>query len=281
MKYEIIGGDSRFYHLAKLLENAGNEALCFGLEKAEDDIEKSGGIEKADCYILPLPVEKGQGILNAPLSERSLNVHEILFDIPDGSLVLAGKIGDKLKNCPECRGIELYDYMQRPNFTVGNAALTAEAALWLLMNECDTALYGKSALIIGYGRIGRILAHRLKAMNMNVGIMSRNPEVRAITGALGYKPLSPRENISGFDMVINTAPAPVLPEGALSALEKDAYLLELASAPGGISRAEAAEFGLKYIAAPGLPGRYSPKSAAKLIFDSVTEILKERENGKV
>lgn len=281
MKYEIIGGDSRLFYLAKLLEDEGNEVVCYGLEKAEDDIKKCGGIENADCYILPLPIEKRAGVLNAPLSEIELNVHEILFDIPDGSLVLAGKIGSKLKNSSECRGLEMYDYMQRPDFIVGNAALTAEAALWLLMNECETALYGKNVLVIGYGRIGRILAHRLKAMNMNVGVMSRNPEVRAIAGALGFRPLSPKENISGFELVINTAPGPVLPEGALSALEKEACLVELASAPGGISRAEAAEFGLKYIAAPGLPGKYSPKSAAKLILKSVTEIIKERENGKV
>lgn len=280
MKYEIIGGDSRFYRLAKLLEKAGNEVSCWGLEKAADDIKKCDGIESADCYILPLPVEKRAGELNAPLSETEKSVHEILFDIPDGSLVLAGKMSTKLRNSSECRGLEIYDYMQRTNFTVGNAALTAEAALWLLMNECETALCGKKVLVIGYGRIGRILAHRLKAMNMNVGVMSRNPEQRAIAGAIGFRALSPKENISGYDFVINTAPGAVLPEGALSALEKDACVMELASAPGGIGRAEAAEFGLKYIAAPGLPGRYSPESAAKLIFDSITEIIKERENGK-
>ena len=281
MKYEIIGGDERFYYLAKCLENEGNKVVCFGLEKAENDIKKTDGIENADCYILPLPVEKSGGVLNAPLSENEKSVHEILFDIPDGSLVLGGKISSKLKNSSECRGLELHDYMQRPNFTVGNAALTAEAALWLLMNGCETALYGKSALVIGYGRIGRILAQRLRAMNMNVGIMSRNPEVRAIAGAIGFKPVSPRENISGFDFVINTAPGPVLPVGALSALDENAILLELASAPGGLDRAEAVEFGLDFIAAPGLPGKYSPKSAAELIFNSVKEILKERENEKM
>lgn len=280
MKYEIIGGDERFLCLAKRLEKEGNEVVCFGFERAEGDVEKCGEIINADCYILPLPVEKC-GALNAPFSETEKSIHEVLFDIPDGGLVMGGKISGNLRNSSECRGLELYDYMQRPDFIVGNAALTAEAALWLLMNECETALYGKKVLIIGYGRIGRILAQRLKAMKTKLGVMSRNPEVRALAGALGYTPLSPRENISGYDVVINTAPGQVLPEGAFSALEKDALLLELASAPGGLSRAEAAEFGLKFIAAPGLPARYSPESAAGLIYDSINEILKERENGKV
>lgn len=280
MKYQIIGGDERFCLLADLLGRGGNEVCTYALEKAEG-IRKSEGIEDADCYILPLPVEKSGGVLNAPFSEGEKSVHEILFDIPDGALVLGGKISGKLKNSDQCRGLEMYDYMQRPGFIVGNAALTAEAAIWLLMNEMDTALYGKSVLVIGYGRIGRILSQRLKAMNMKVGVMSRNPEVRAIAGALGYRPVSPRENIGGFHIVINTAPGSVLPDGALSALEKDAVLMELASAPGGISRAEAAEFGLKYVEGPGLPGKYSPKSAAELIYNEVNEILKERENGKI
>lgn len=282
MKYEIIGGDERLYHLAKQLEAEGNEVVCMGLEKAENDIKKCGGIEKADCYILPVPVEgKRAGMLNAVLSDREINLHEILFDIPDGSLVLGGKISGRIRNSSECRGLELYDYMQRPGFTVGNAALTAEAALWLLMNESGQSLYGKKALIIGFGRIGRILSQRLRGMNMEVGVLSRNPEARAIAEALGYKRVSPKERIGGYDFVINTAPGPVLREGALSELKKDAILVELASAPGGIDRAEAAEQGLKFISAPGLPGRYSPKSAAKLIMQSVAEIIKERENGKV
>lgn len=271
MKFQIIGGDLRSVELAKLLESAGNEVTAFALDKSEG-IEKSAEIESADCYILPLPAEgKTAGKLNAPLSEEEYSLSDILFDIPDGSLVLGGK----LKNCPECRGLRMCDYMQRPSFIIGNAALTAEAAIWLLMNERNTALYGKCALVIGYGRIGRILSQRLRALNMHVAVMSRNPEVRAIAGALGYLPVSPKESIGSFDIVINTAPGPVLPEGALSKLKTDCVLLELASLPGGLDKAEAERNGLRYIAAPGLPGRYSPKSAAALVFAAVTEILEE------
>lgn len=276
MKFQIIGGDLRSVELAKLLGDAGNEVTCFAIDKAEG-IEKSSEIENADCYILPLPAEgKMTGKLNAPLAENEYTLSDIIFDIPDGSLV----IGGKLKNCIECRGLRMHDCMQRPSFVIGNAALTAEAAIWLLMNELDTALYGKRALVIGYGRIGRILSQRLKAMNVQVGVTSRNPEARAIAGALGYSPVSPKESIGGFDIVINTAPGPVLPEGALSGLKKDCLLLELASAPGGLDKSEAERNALRYIAAPGLPGRYSPRSAAALVFAAVTEIMKEYENGK-
>lgn len=276
MKFEIIGGDLRAVMLAKLLKSGGNEVCGFALDKAEG-IEKCAEISVADCYILPLPVEgKKAGVLNAPLSDKEYPVHEILFDIPDGSVVFGGRIKDEAL----LRGLEMYDFMKSAAFVVGNAALTAEGAQWLLMNECDAALYGKRALIIGYGRIGRILAQRIKAMNVSVGIMSRNDEVRVLAGALGYLPVSPRDDIGGFDIVINTAPGRVLPEGAFSMLGKDCLLLELASAPGGLDRAEAEREKLRFIAAPGLPGRYSPYSAAKLMYEAVEEVLKEREYGK-
>ena len=276
MKFQIIGGDLRAVCLAKQLEGERNEVTAFALDKAEG-IKKIGDIEKADCYVLPLPVEgRKAGKLNAPLSDREHSLSDILFDIPDGSLVLGGK----MKSLTGCRGLEMHDYMQRPSFIIGNAALTAEAAIWLLMNELETALYGKRVLVIGYGRIGRILSSRLKAMNVHVGVMSRNPDARAIAGALGYSPVSPKEGIDGFDLIINTAPGPVLPEGALAQLKKDCVLLELASSPGGIDKAEAERNGRRFIAAPGLPGKYSPQSAAELIYEAITEILKERENGK-
>ena len=80
-------------------------------------------------------------------------------------------------------------------------------------------------------------------------------------------------SMSSFDAVINTAPAQVL--GELSALRDGCILLELASAPGGLDPQAAQDGGMRYISAPGLPGKYAPVSAARLIYGAVTNIFKE------
>ena len=81
---------------------------------------------------------------------------------------------------------------------------------------------------------------------------------------------------SPFDAVINTAPAMVIP--SMEALKKSCLLLELASAPGGIDRERAEQLGLRCIAAPGLPGRYAPISAAGLIHEAIRNILMEEKH---
>ena len=61
----------------------------------------------------------------------------------------------------------------------------------------------------------------------------------------------------------------MLTEPLLSLVRKDALLLELASAPGGIDAAAAHERGLRYIRAPGLPAKYAPERAAVILRDAV------------
>ena len=60
----------------------------------------------------------------------------------------------------------------------------------------------------------------------------------------------------------------------MAMLPKGALLMELASAPGGFDPESAVEHHLKVCYAPGLPGKYCPETAAKIIGDY---ILKEMD----
>ena len=54
----------------------------------------------------------------------------------------------------------------------------------------------------------------------------------------------------------------------------DTVLLELASVPGGFDLDAVTEFGLHYVNGQGLPGKYAPRAAGKLIADYVIDTLK-------
>ena len=77
--------------------------------------------------------------------------------------------------------------------------------------------------------------------------------------------------------MINTVPARVLSDALLCCLPGDALLLELASPPGGFDPQLAQNIGLRALAAPGLPGRSAPASAAALIRQTAAQILSEQE----
>lgn len=161
-------------------------------------------------------------------------------------------------------------YTRREEYQIAIARLTAEGAIALLRPE--TGLSGAHILLLGYGRIARLLARELQKAGALVTAAARSGEQRAWAEAEGIEAL-PLDALSGaldrFDVIIGTIPAPVLTEPLLALVRKDALLLELASAPGGIDAAAAHERGLRYIRAPGLPAKYAPERAAVILRDAV------------
>ena len=161
-------------------------------------------------------------------------------------------------------------YAPREEYQIAIARLTAEGAIALLRPE--TGLSGAHILLLGYGRIARLLARELQKAGALVTAAARSGEQRAWAEAEGIEAL-PLDALSGaldrFDVIIGTIPAPVLTEPLLALVRKDALLLELASAPGGIDAAAAHERGLRYIRAPGLPAKYAPERAAVILRDAV------------
>lgn len=161
-------------------------------------------------------------------------------------------------------------YARREEYQIAIARLTAEGAIALLRPE--TGLSGAHILLLGYGRIARLLARELQKAGALVTAAARSSEQRAWAEAEGIEAL-PLDALSGaldrFDVIIGTIPAPVLTEPLLALVRKDALLLELASAPGGIDAAAAHERGLRYIRAPGLPAKYAPERAAVILRDAV------------
>lgn len=161
-------------------------------------------------------------------------------------------------------------YARREEYQIAIARLTAEGAIALLRPE--TGLSSAHILLLGYGRIARLLARELQKAGALVTAAARSGEQRAWAEAEGIEAL-PLDALSGaldrFDVIIGTIPAPVLTEPLLALVRKDALLLELASAPGGIDAAAAHERGLRYIRAPGLPAKYAPERAAVILRDAV------------
>lgn len=159
----------------------------------------------------------------------------------------------------EKRGVP---YWNDPVYIVENAALTAEGAAELVMRRLPGAVLGASILIVGYGRIGSMLADRLALLGASVTVAARRPESRAEARARGHRAVDVTELPADPDAVINTVPAPILSGDFGGAL-----CVELASAPGGW-----ADF-TPVLRAHGLPGLYAPRAAADVMADAVYRVM--------
>lgn len=282
MKFAVIGGDLRFAEICSLLEDMGHDVAPFALELAEGircvpTVELAA--RGADCVILPMPLCAQRGLLNAPLCAQEYGIEEIINKLDPRSLICAGRVDEDSRALAEARGLNLMDYLKREELAVYNAAATAEGALALIMQNTAITLWRSRVLVIGFGRIGKLLASKLKALGALVSVSSRSYGDMAWCEALGYEVEDTRAlsgRLSDFDIVVNTVPAQVLSDSRLAELKPDALCLDLASKPGGVDFAAAAQRGVKAIWALSLPGEAAPRSAAAIILDTVGNMIAER-----
>lgn len=73
----------------------------------------------------------------------------------------------------------------------------------------------------------------------------------------------------GANVLINTVPAPVITELIIRELPKDAYLLDIASKPGGVDFKSAKEYGIAAELLLGIPGRYAPMESACILARAI------------
>lgn len=157
-------------------------------------------------------------------------------------------------------GANIVNYASDEEYLTRNADITAEGAVWLLMRELDRTISGRNVTVVGSGRIAKLLAEKLNALGASVTVACRSERERAMFAILGMN-AAPLENIGGT-IIINTVPERVVD---LDNLRKGALLIELASKPGGFDQEEAEKRGMRVVAAPGLPAKYAPRSAAEAI----------------
>lgn len=283
--FAVVGGDLRQAKLAEML-SADGSVYTYALEKAEmaPSVKKAPDLEtaisKAGCIILPLPVSGKPGFLNTPVSGEILSIDEVFSLIKPNQLVCAGRVDSECQNSAEKYGIRLIDYFAREELMVQNAICTAEGAIAIAMDNTAITLCSAKILVIGFGRIGKVLSNRLYALHADVSVSARNHADIAWIKAYGYKPLNTMSlsgSISDFDVIINTVPARVMGEDLLMETKKGCLLMDLASKPGGIDFATAARLGTHVIWALSLPGEAAPITSGAIIRDTIFNILHEEE----
>lgn len=277
----VVGGDLRQRALARLLREDGHTVHIAALEGEGLAPEPLGpGLALAHCVILPLPVTRQGGILHTPMTEELVALTDVLDHMLPGQVLCGGMVSPAVRRAGEGRGLRVFDYYAREECMVANAVPTAEGAVQVAMEELPFTLHTARVLVLGFGRVGKLTAHRMGVLGAKVTVAAQGYEDLAWAAAWGHE-TSRLEKLScelgGFDLIVNTIPAQVLDRRRLRWVNPGAFLLDLASAPGGVDREGAKELGLRVLQAPGLPGRTAPVTAAGAIRDAVYHILWELE----
>ena len=292
IKLAILGGDLRQLSIARYLSELGFESAVWGLGRCEDEIgdavrcgDWKDAVTGCRAIILPLPASADSITVNCPLNDGSFQPLQLgtLFEtISPDTVIIGGKFTPTVINLAQSKGRRIVDYFESEELQIKNTVPTAEGAIAIAMNELPVTVHGSKMAVVGYGRVGKMLAEKLYALGADVTVAARKNSDLAWAKSHRYNTLKIESRLgansllslgSGYDVIFNTVPYWLFDRSILSEIDRDTLIIDLASAPGGVDSKSAGECGVKVIWALSLPGKCSPFTAGKIICESINDIL--------
>ncbi|MCX8129992.1 MAG: dipicolinate synthase subunit DpsA [Clostridia bacterium] len=284
MKFTVIGGDLRSVKLANQLQADGNRVYIYGYDNAGFDLgmEESQdllhAIEESDVVIGPIPCTNDNETINAPFNTEKIYISDILKKMSKNQLFVAGRLSEKILHQSQVYNVYSIDLLEREEMAVLNAIPTAEGAIQIAMEEMPITLHDCNAMVLGFGRIGKILGKMLQGIGANVFVEARKYSDIAWIKSYSYNPVFIThidDYLPKMDVIFNTIPHVLLDTDALKKIKPEGLIIDLASKPGGVDFEGAKSMGLKAIWALSLPGKVAPVTAAKFIKETVYNIIDE------
>lgn len=272
MKVLFVGGDIR----QKIASDYLNEHLIDSIYASYPvDIEL---INNATVIVLPLPVSSDGMHLNANYENKpKIKINEIISQIEKNTLVLGGKFQAEIKEFIQRNDLRCVDYYDIETFQIQNALLTAEGAIYYAKNRMSKSIHNSRIAILGFGRIGKILAYLCRSQGAKTTVYARGEVDRAWSMAAGIKALKIDYlgigDPSKIDIIFNTIPYNIINESILNKIPKDTLVIDLASKPFGIDEELVIKKNLNYYRELGIPGRYAPRTAGEILGQTIKNIL--------
>ncbi len=280
----VVGGDLRIVKLVEMLIDDGYKVYTYALENSEellslDGVEMCPTLQEAVSYskvvVGPVPLSSDRRRISSPFGRNIVELEDFIEALK-GKYLIAGNINitEQLDNM----GVQYTDLLKREEFSVLNTIATAEGTIQIAMEETQRTVHGTNVLIMGFGRIGKVLAKMLDGIGAKVSCEARKNEDISWIKAYGYNPIhlnDLNDNLNKFDIIINTIPFQILDSERLDLVKNDAVIIDLASNPGGVDRKVAREKGIKVIWALSLPAKVAPLTSAEFIKETLYHVLKE------
>lgn len=268
----VIGGDGRYAWAARQLRKDGMPVKCWGVPGMENQAEHLElALKNADIVLLPMK----------PFQEEKLTVcgekirASVLPDLlAKDAVLVAGSFPVEVESWLQTSGVRCVSFLELEGYLLSNAEITAEGGVYLLLHHLRRTLSGANILVIGYGRIGRFLAGKLRFLGANVTVSARKTEQLAELEIRGYHTQRTgiyEDGLGGYDAVVNTVPGIIMTVEQEKTLKEDCVVLELASLPGGFS--DEMKKTRSVVMGQALPGKTAPETAGKNLAEAVWSCL--------
>ena len=271
----VIGGDRRMVILADMLSDKFESYIYRNtseVPKTSKIINALSETVRTDIVVLPIPSFDKNGILNGT---DDLSAEALFSSLPCSSIIFGAKLSYLHRHIAKEYGHKLFDYGENERFNMYNAIPTAEGAILIAMESSENTVHNSHYVVIGYGRIGKILSKNLKSLGGCVTVVSRNEKSLALAECEGFNTVSMKDFCQSpitCDICFNTVPTVVLNEEQIKYWSCSMYI-ELASSPGGLSKDAKKSLNERYISALSLPGKYFPQTSGMIIYKTITDMI--------
>lgn len=233
----VCGGDLRQIGVANSLIKKGHKVYTYMVNPSSLLNENSIICTNLKAFtgkiaVLPLPCSFDDIHLNCN-DENPPELEEILNCLAKCDVVYGGKLTPYIKGIAYRNGININDYLENEIFSIKNARLTAEGAILVAMENIKYSLLGTEAVVIGFGRIGKLLAELLHNIGLKVTVCARNYNVLAWAEVMGFNVAHISKItsvVANSKIIFNTAPARLLD---FHNIDDSSLYIELASKPYG------------------------------------------------
>lgn len=283
----IFGGDLRQVYMADALLQKGYHLSTYRIAKPiqHDNCSTMHSLKELfdQCNILigPIPLTRDKVSIASVNTSSDLTAANLAALLTNDHLLIGGVIPPQLTGICTEKGIHYYDLMENEKVTILNAIATAEGAIMEAIKSSDCNLHGSKGLVLGYGRCAKVLARKLKALDLQVTVAARSGKALALAEADGHHSLYLSEMkpfLKNFQFIFNTIPALILDQSCLELVSQHVTIIDIASAPGGVDYEYAMQQGLNAKLCLGLPGKVAPKTSAEILVTEILSLLKERSD---
>ncbi len=274
----FLGGDLRQKYAADHLKgNKINLEILQGFSLSKEIIDK---IRSSSAIILPFPLTKDGINING----EKISIYDITNIITEDCLVIAGSITANIRKNFEDAHLKYIDIMDIEELQIQNALLTAEGAIYYAKQSFERTIHGARIAILGFGRIGKILAYLLHSQGAKITVCARKDTDYVWSRLIGFDGLKIKKTgIKGignkFDIIFNTIPNRIMDAGFAKGVGRGTVIIDLASYPFGIDEELVKKYDLNYRRELSIPGRYAPKSAGEIMGKTIMDILLNRGIG--
>lgn len=282
----FIGGDARQLEVVRHLTELDATVILIGFDNVKQAFSGAmhaelteEAFERIDAVLLPVVGTDDEGNIESVFTSKKLRLaSEHMAKLPKHAKVYTGMAKPYLRLLCEQHGIAMEELLDRDDVAIYNSIPTAEGALMLAIQHTDITIHGATAVVIGFGRTGMTMARTLQSLGAKVLVGVRRNEHYARAFEMGFEPFHTaqlQQRVANADLVFNTVPSPIVTAGVIAAMPPHAFILDLASKPGGTDFRFADRRGMKAMLAPGLPGIVAPKTAGRMIAAVVSQLILE------